>query len=66
VELDALLGAYPGWLAVVYRWTGGRALFRVSGDLELRPNTGITAATGGGTLQNPGFSCNVAPSGEHG
>ena len=32
VELDALLGAYPGWLTVIYRWTGGRALFRVSGE----------------------------------
>src|SRR5947208_16834688 len=37
VELDALLGAYPGWLTVVYRWTGGRALFRVSGDSRAAP-----------------------------
>lgn len=28
-ELDALLGAYPGWLTVMRRWPGGRALFRV-------------------------------------
>jgi len=27
-----LLGAYPGWLTVIYRWTRGRALFRVSGE----------------------------------
>jgi hypothetical protein len=30
VELDALLGAYPGWLTIVRRWSGGRAIFRVN------------------------------------
>ena len=29
-ELDALLGAYPGWLTVERAWPGGRALFRVN------------------------------------
>ena len=28
-ELDALLGAYPGWLSVVHRWPGGRMALRV-------------------------------------
>jgi hypothetical protein len=28
-QLDALLGAYPGWLTVVQRWSGGRAGFEV-------------------------------------
>jgi len=28
-ELDALLGAYPGWLKVVRVWRGGRALLQV-------------------------------------
>lgn len=28
-ELDALLGAYPGWLTVVRRWSNGRAAFEV-------------------------------------
>ncbi|OLB04564.1 MAG: hypothetical protein AUH06_11745 [Gemmatimonadetes bacterium 13_2_20CM_69_27] len=28
-ELDALLGAYPRWLAVVHAWPGGRAAFEV-------------------------------------
>ena len=31
-ELRALLGAYPGWLTPIYRWNGGRVLFRVSHD----------------------------------
>jgi hypothetical protein len=30
VELDALLGAFPGWLSVIHRWSGGRAVLRVS------------------------------------
>jgi len=30
VELNALLGAYPGWLTVTKVWSGGRALFRVN------------------------------------
>jgi hypothetical protein len=30
VELNALIGAYPGWLTVVRAWSGGRALFRVN------------------------------------
>jgi len=29
-ELDALLGAYPGWLTVIHRWPGGRAALRVN------------------------------------
>src|ERR1700719_3196349 len=29
-ELDALLGAYPGWLTIVHRWRGGRAAFTVN------------------------------------
>lgn len=29
-ELDALLGAYPGWLTVERTWPGGRALFKVN------------------------------------
>ena len=29
-ELDALLGAYPGWLSVVHAWGGGRAVFQVN------------------------------------
>jgi hypothetical protein len=29
-ELDALLGAYPGWLTVERAWPGGRALFKVN------------------------------------
>ena len=29
-ELDALLGAYPGWLTMVKRWRGGRVLFQVN------------------------------------
>jgi hypothetical protein len=29
-ELNALLGAYPGWLTVVHAWPDGRALFRVT------------------------------------
>ena len=29
-ELDALLGAYPGWLTIVKRWRGGRVLFQVN------------------------------------
>jgi len=29
-ELDALLGAYPGWLTMERAWPGGRALFRVN------------------------------------
>ena len=28
-ELNALLGAYPGWLTAVYVWPGGKALFQV-------------------------------------
>ncbi len=30
-ELDALLGAFPGWLTIIHRWSGGggRTLFRV-------------------------------------
>jgi hypothetical protein len=28
-ELRALIGAYPGWLTGVYRWSGGRWLFAV-------------------------------------
>jgi hypothetical protein len=28
-ELDALLGAYPGWLKIIHRWPGGRAVFQV-------------------------------------
>jgi len=31
-ELDALLGAYPGWLAIERAWPGGRALFTVNRD----------------------------------
>jgi hypothetical protein len=30
VELDALLGAFPGWLVVIHRWSGGRAVLRVN------------------------------------
>jgi len=30
VELDALLGAYPRWLAVIHVWPGGRAMLRVN------------------------------------
>ena len=29
-ELNALLGAYPGWLTAVHVWPGGKALFRVN------------------------------------
>ncbi len=29
-ELDALLGAYPGWLAIVRGWPDGRAILRVN------------------------------------
>ena len=29
-EMDALLGAFPGWLTMVRAWPGGRALFRVN------------------------------------
>lgn len=29
-ELDALIGAYPGWLTIVHAWPGGRALFQVN------------------------------------
>jgi hypothetical protein len=29
VELDALLGAFPGWLTVMHRWSGGRAVLLV-------------------------------------
>jgi hypothetical protein len=28
-QLDGMLGAYPGWLTVVQRWSGGRAAFEV-------------------------------------
>lgn len=28
-QLDRLMGAYPGWLVAVRRWSGGRALFEV-------------------------------------
>jgi hypothetical protein len=28
-QLDALLGAYPGWLKVIHVWSGGRALLEV-------------------------------------
>ncbi|HKE92338.1 MAG TPA: hypothetical protein VKB45_18535 [Gemmatimonadales bacterium] len=28
-ELNALLGAYPGWLTAVHVWPGGKALFQV-------------------------------------
>ncbi len=28
-ELDALLGAYPGWLTMVHAWSGRRAVFAV-------------------------------------
>jgi hypothetical protein len=31
-ELDALLGAYPGWLTMAHRWPGGRAVFIVNRD----------------------------------
>jgi hypothetical protein len=31
-ELDALLGAYPGWLTIIHRWSGGRAVFSVNRD----------------------------------
>jgi hypothetical protein len=31
-ELDALIGAYPGWLTIVHAWSGGRAVFRVNRD----------------------------------
>jgi hypothetical protein len=31
-ELDALLGAYPGWLTLIRRWPGGRAAFTVHRD----------------------------------
>ena len=30
VELNDLLGAYPGWLTIIRGWSGGRALFRVN------------------------------------
>ncbi len=30
VELNDLLGAYPGWLTIIRAWSGGRALFRVN------------------------------------
>jgi hypothetical protein len=29
-QLDALIGAYPGWLTIVHTWPGRRALFRVN------------------------------------
>ncbi len=29
-QLDALIGAYPGWLTVVQRWSGGRAALRIN------------------------------------
>lgn len=29
-QLDALLGAYPGWLTLVKRWRGGRAALWVN------------------------------------
>jgi hypothetical protein len=29
-ELNALLGAYPGWLTAVHVWPGGKALFQVN------------------------------------
>jgi hypothetical protein len=29
-ELNALLGAYPGWLTAVHVWPGGKALFQVT------------------------------------
>jgi hypothetical protein len=29
-ELDTLLGAYPGWLTILHRWPGGRAVFAVN------------------------------------
>jgi hypothetical protein len=32
-ELDALIGAYPGWLTIVHAWSGGRAVFRVNRDI---------------------------------
>jgi len=31
-ELDALLGAYPGWLTIERAWPAGRALFKVNRD----------------------------------
>jgi hypothetical protein len=31
-ELDALLGAYPGWLTMIHRWPGGRSAFTVNRD----------------------------------
>jgi len=31
-ELDTLLGVYPGWLTMVHRWPGGRAVFTVNRD----------------------------------
>lgn len=30
VELDALLGAYPGWLTLVHGWSHGRVVFAVN------------------------------------
>jgi hypothetical protein len=29
-QLEQMRGAYPGWLAMVYRWSGGRAAFAVN------------------------------------
>ena len=29
VELNDLIGAYPGWLTPIHVWSGGRAVFRV-------------------------------------
>jgi hypothetical protein len=31
-ELDALLGAFPGWLTITHRWPGGRTVFAVHRD----------------------------------
>jgi hypothetical protein len=31
-HLDALLGAYPGWLTLTKRWSAGRSVYRVTRD----------------------------------
>jgi hypothetical protein len=33
-ELDALLGAYPGWLKIIHRWPGGRTVFQVADSIH--------------------------------
>ncbi len=38
-QLDALLGAYPGWLTLIKEWRGGRVVFRVNRECKAPQNS---------------------------